>query len=144
TRSRSGCATSGRSRRWPADGTRRSWRARRSHPSATWASRAGCPTHDRTAARAPRPPREPVPLGVRPRPARARLLRRPRPRRGHPHGAVPHDSGVVCLRQLFRPTLLGWALLFVLFVLSTVSTLYTAAFYASHGVPIDRRQYVLL
>ena len=51
---------------------------------------------------------------------------------------------VVCLRQLFRPTLLGWALLFVLFVLSTVSTLYTAAFYASHGVPIDRRQYVLL
>ena len=52
--------------------------------------------------------------------------------------------GVVCLRQLFRPTLLGWALLFVLFVLSTVSTLYTAAFYASHGVPIDRRQYVLL
>src|SRR5438552_2862622 len=51
---------------------------------------------------------------------------------------------VVCLRQLFRPRLLGWALLFVLFVLSTVSTLYTAAFYASHGVPIDRRQYVLL
>ena len=52
--------------------------------------------------------------------------------------------GAVCLLQLFRPTLLGWALLFVLFVLSTASTLYTAAFYASHGVPIDRRQYVLL
>jgi len=52
--------------------------------------------------------------------------------------------GAVCLLQLFRPTLLGWALLFVLFVLSTVSTLYTAAFYTSHGVPIDRRQYVLL
>ena len=51
---------------------------------------------------------------------------------------------VVCLLQLVRPTLLGWALLFVLFVLSTVSTLYTAAFYSSHGVPIDRRQYVLL
>ena len=52
--------------------------------------------------------------------------------------------GAVCLLQLFRPTLLGWALLFVLFVLSTVSTLFTAAFYSSHGVPIDRRQYVLL
>jgi hypothetical protein len=52
--------------------------------------------------------------------------------------------GAVCLLQLFRPTLLGWALLFVLFVLSTLSTLYTAAFYTSHGVPIDRRQYVLL
>ena len=52
--------------------------------------------------------------------------------------------GAVCLLQLFRPTLLGWALLFVLFVLSTVSTVYTAAFYTSHGVPIDRRQYVLL
>ncbi len=49
--------------------------------------------------------------------------------------------GAVCLLQLFRPTLLGWALLFVL---STVSTLYTAAFYTSDGVPIDRRQYVLL
>ena len=52
--------------------------------------------------------------------------------------------GAVCLRQLFFPTLLGWALLFVLFVLSTVSTVYTAAFYTSHGVPIDGRQYVLL
>ena len=52
--------------------------------------------------------------------------------------------GAVCLLQLFRPTLLGWAILFVLFVLSTASTLYTAAFYASHGVPIDTRQYVLV
>jgi hypothetical protein len=52
--------------------------------------------------------------------------------------------GAVCLLQLFRPTLLGWALLFVLFALSSVSTVYTALLYTSHGVPIDKRQYILL
>jgi len=50
---------------------------------------------------------------------------------------------VVCAVQLFRPTLLGWALLTVLFVLFTASILVTADFYVSHGVPIDRGQYIL-
>ena len=49
----------------------------------------------------------------------------------------------VCTLQLFRPTLLGWALLLVMFVLSTISILYLATFYASRGVPIDRGQYIL-
>jgi len=51
---------------------------------------------------------------------------------------------VVGIVQLFRPMLLGWALLLVLFVLYTGSLFHTAMSYLSNGIPIDRGRYVLL
>ncbi len=50
----------------------------------------------------------------------------------------------VCILQFFRATLLGWALLLVLFLLYTASIFHNGWSYVSNGIPIDRDRYLLL